>query len=350
MVTRIEAQAIREKVDLAALAGADVTLNEHPGGDYYYGPCPFCKEGDDRFKVFLNGDKGDYFYCRRCGKKGDAIQYTIFMDNVNFETATRQLQNAEPVKKVGELAKRSENGSKSVLEGELRAKWSDKLERLCTRAIFHLYNVKSAGAKHALDWLSLRGIEREDCIQHGLGFNNSWRQIIEGYRLPPGITIPRWQAHTVEVVACNVYLDQAARELTGRRRQFVKGSRAKVFWNDFKLPDDDIDTVVVCEGELDAILLSRYLPHFALAVATGGADTMPDELGLLRTRDIILAFDNDQAGMRATDRWLERIPGAVVAGLSEDVKDITDFWRAGGDLAAWIKEPMGWVTRPKATN
>src|ERR1039458_8371485 len=43
-------------------------------GGEYAGPCPFCKEGKDRFRVWPYRDKPGW-WCRQCDHKGDAIAF-----------------------------------------------------------------------------------------------------------------------------------------------------------------------------------------------------------------------------------------------------------------------------------
>jgi len=335
MLPRLDTESIRTNADLVAIAGGDVSLTEHTG--YHSGPCPFCREGEDRFKVFDNDD-GQYFYCRKCGRRGDAIQYLMMRDNLDFVGAAKRLNAAE----LPESPRKSrENGSQRPLDGENWQKWQYRADLMATDALKALANGLSDEIQGARRWLHDRGIGQQEIITLGLGYNDQWREVIPGYKLPPGITIPRWCADDVRMTAINVYLNREARQLTGQRRMYLKGSRPKkCLFNEWRI-DDDISTVIICEGELDAVLLSRFLPPVALAVAAGGAGTIPDDLSLLDGKQVILCLDNDEAGQEGRMRWLERLPAATVATVPAG-NDITDYWKAGGDIAEWIGEHIGW--------
>src|SRR5450432_3998626 len=58
-------------------------------GGEYAGPCPFCG-GKDRFRVWPNSERPG-FWCRGCGKRGDAIQYLRERDGLTFHEAQAQL-------------------------------------------------------------------------------------------------------------------------------------------------------------------------------------------------------------------------------------------------------------------
>lgn len=85
----------------------------------------------------------------------------------------------------------------------------------------------------------------------------------------------------------------------------------------------------VVESPLDAVRLSG-LPGDGIclsAVATFGASVSKEQMRLLRAYDrLILAFDNDDAGARATDEFIAANPGAdiLVATYPKGCKDPGD--------------------------
>src|SRR5438105_3277926 len=80
-----------QAVDLLALIGADTPLQYIAGtrGGEYHGPCPLCG-GRDRFIVQPHADKPAW-WCRRCGKGGDAIQYVRERDGLGFIAAKEKV-------------------------------------------------------------------------------------------------------------------------------------------------------------------------------------------------------------------------------------------------------------------
>ena len=55
---------------------------------HFFGPCPLCGEGVDRFGI--NTDK-QMFYCRKCGVGGDVIELVERLDGVDFNRAVETL-------------------------------------------------------------------------------------------------------------------------------------------------------------------------------------------------------------------------------------------------------------------
>src|SRR5660397_129690 len=56
------------------------------GGGEYAGPCPWCA-GDDRFRVWPSQGEAGKYWCRGCGRSGDAIQYLRDFRHMTFPEA-----------------------------------------------------------------------------------------------------------------------------------------------------------------------------------------------------------------------------------------------------------------------
>jgi len=54
----------------------------------YSAPCPFCKDGNDRFCIWPEQDR---YWCRQCGKKGDSVQLLRDLDGLSYEDAKAAL-------------------------------------------------------------------------------------------------------------------------------------------------------------------------------------------------------------------------------------------------------------------
>lgn len=79
-------QAIRERVDIAALIGGYVELRK--SGPNYSGLCPFHEEKTPSFTV--SETKG-FYHCFGCGAHGDVIGFLMEYRGIGFPVAVREL-------------------------------------------------------------------------------------------------------------------------------------------------------------------------------------------------------------------------------------------------------------------
>ena len=76
---------------LLDLLSHDTTLRRVAStrGGEYAGPCPWCG-GRDRFRVWPYADRPRY-WCRRCNRNGDAIQYLRDRHGLTYRAACARL-------------------------------------------------------------------------------------------------------------------------------------------------------------------------------------------------------------------------------------------------------------------
>jgi DNA primase len=82
-------------VNLLDVVSRDTLLHKvaNTDGGEYAGPCPWCG-GEDRFHMWPQGD-WPHYWCRICGRRGDAIQYLREREGLTFRQACDRL--GEPV-------------------------------------------------------------------------------------------------------------------------------------------------------------------------------------------------------------------------------------------------------------
>jgi len=100
----------------------------------------------------------------------------------------------------------------------------------------------------------------------------------------------------------------------------------------------DKKTVLWLEGELDALVAwSLNIPAVS---GTGGAlSVSQDWKQFFAEREVVICFDNDNAGGEGMVKALELAPHAKLMFLPDrpGIKDISDYVQNGGDLHALIK-------------
>ncbi|HEY7419544.1 MAG TPA: CHC2 zinc finger domain-containing protein, partial [Ktedonobacteraceae bacterium] len=323
-------------IDLVSLVEqrAGVSLvrraNHFKFGPEYWGPCPFCGVGDNRFHVWPEGDRPHY-WCRVCGKEGSPAQFLAdyaglsyaeafeelgFLDETDFSTLPpRPAQHYKP--------------TSAPCKG-----WQEAGLALLERAERYLWHPKSPEGQQALAYLRGRGLCDATIKKFRYGYvpllsDGSWfsepfshwgldplalteQQRAKGcVKVPNGILIP-WFA--------DGQLWKLAVKRPGEAMDYgqVLGS-ADGLYN-----VDSIEAgkpVMLVEGEFDALSVQQEAGDLIACVATGsvrkGRSThWRDDLELASY--VLVAFDNDppdehghKAGDEGAAYWLESLSHAL---------------------------------------
>ncbi len=106
----------------------------------------------------------------------------------------------------------------------------------------------------------------------------------------------------------------------GERKWSEDGSRPYELYGAWR--DRGLERVVVCEGESDTVWAAWQLRDEAIDVfglPSGASQQVRDEwLALLKDREVTIAFDSDDAGMKAAAKWVDVRSGTLVVRLPED--------------------------------
>jgi len=87
---------------------------------------------------------------------------------------------------------------------------------------------------------------------------------------------------------------------------------------------DRYENIIVCESMLDALTCWEY-GRYAVALNGLGNDIQYKQLSELPTRELILATDMDEAGLRARERLKNKVKGKIIREYFWDVKDAKDI-------------------------
>jgi len=196
--------------------------------------------------------------------------------------------------------------------------------RACEAALW------SEAGKRAREWLHGRGLRDDTLRAWRIGYQARDGRIA-GLYVPRGIVIPCLVGGAPHYVKVR----RPVPPLSGAKYQQVAGGRPALYGVDNLAGQA---AVVICEGELDALLLWQEARDLADVVAIGSASTRPDPLTLLPlvgAERWLVATDVDAAGERAAMAWGE-YSARVTRLRPPQGNDVTDFWQAGGDLRAWV--------------
>lgn len=321
-------------------------VSTHKGGEYH-SPCPMCG-GTDRFHVWPDQEKNGSWWCRGCGKGGDAIQLLIEARGMSFKEACTAVGAQVPAFKRGRAPqpprKPADDWQPRVITDPAEL-WRSKAGAFAGRA--HELLLKTPAE---LKWLADRGITAETARRFRLGWNPqaawhpkpSWGLEDDGKKLwlPRGLVIP-W------------YTDGHIHRLRVRRPELAAEPRYLVVSGSGSAPTTIKSSSLPCrkgawvivESELDAILVAQDAGDIVGVAALGNSTAKPDgplaeELKasalILNALDFEVKDAKDPgAGGKAWLWWQKHFTQAerwpVPAG-----KDPGDYRKTGGDVRAWI--------------
>jgi len=310
-------EEILRRTDLVQLVGRRVKLTRK--GRVMWGCCPFHKEKSPSFKV--ENERRTY-KCFGCGAGGDAFKWLMETEGLTFPESVERLAGEAGV----ELPKWS---PEDEAREEKKKSLYDVVELACA---FFEEQLRARVGAEARDYLASRGLNDAVAKQFRLGYapggNSALIEHLKAKNIPLDDMIATGLARAGEgergprdfffnrlmfpisdprgrVIAFGGRaLDPEAKPKyinTGETTLFSKG---RLLYNFFSARPAALKsgTIILAEGYMDVIALVRA--GFDAAVAPLGTALTEDQLALLwRTApEPILAFDGDEAGLRAAHR------------------------------------------------
>ncbi len=322
---------LRNRITLSELIGRRVALKRK--GREYAGLCPFHSEKTPSFWV---NDQKNFFHCFGCGAHGDAIGFTMRIDNVSFPEAVERLAG-EAGLEVPETTPQERERAKAV------ATLHQVIE---TAAIWFEQQLRMPGGKIGLDYLRGRGLDDDAIARFRLGFAPDNREALQAALRRTGATDQ--QLVDVGLVIRPEDGGRAPYDRFRGRVMFpIHDRRGRVIAFGGRIigagepkylnsPETDLfhkgdnlyclhlareaagkdRPVIVAEGYMDAIAL--HVAGFDGAVAPLGTALTESQLALLwrLTDEPYLCFDGDNAGRRAAMRAAERALPLLKPGKS----------------------------------
>jgi len=298
--------------DIETVVSSYVQLKKK--GRISVGLCPFHSEKTPSFTVYPESQS---FYCFGCGAGGDIIGFIRRIENLSYVEAIRLLAERTGMQVPDEAADDKEAMLKTAI-----------LEMNREAAHFFHEQLMAPVGKNALDYLLKRGLSPQTITHFGLGY------------APPGfyglcgrLEEKGYRPYQMEAAALvrqgrngkdyDVFRDRVmfpildlrgnvigfgGRKLAGDGPKYYNSPDTPVFKktkNLFALnfakknkPDD----FILCEGYMDVI--SMHQAGFTGAVASLGTSLTEDQCRLLSsyTSEVVLAYDADEAGRKASRR------------------------------------------------
>ena len=313
-------------------------------GSNMFGLCPFHGEKTASFSVAP--DKGIY-YCFGCHKGGGAINFMMEVEGLTYPDAVRA------------LAKRAGMEVPEDEQYQSRYRQQERLWALMKEAGRFFYSqLYSPAGKECLEYTARRGLTKNIITQFGMGYApNTWNSLVDAMR-KKGYT-------DQELVAADLAGEKNGRVYDRFRNRLmfpiidVRGnvvgfggrvlddskpkylnSNDTVIFNKRKnlfglnlAKKSKTGSLILVEGNIDVVTMHQY--GFDNAVASLGT-SLTDEQATLISRyadQVVLLYDGDAAGQKATKRAipiLEKAEIAVKVLQIPDNMDPDDYLRKFG--------------------
>lgn len=284
-------------------------------GPEFWGPCPFCHAGDDRFHAWPEGDRPHY-WCRVCNKEGSLPWFLVEYCGMHFGEACQKfglhqddMTGYQPQSLSEQLAK-CQPPSK---------KWQEAGKQIVELAQHALWN--SQQGLEIIKYLTDRGIYEEMIEQARLGYmptrkDGTWhmesfeawgidpeklrddQRARGGVRVPNGIIIPWFEGDVLWKIAI---------KRPGEKMDYgqVLGSGEGMYGIDTVIPGRP---VMMVEGEIDALSVMQEASDLIAVVATGSTTRgrlVRWETQLVLADYMLQSFDTDGAGEEGAKYWLD---------------------------------------------
>ncbi len=332
MIPREVIEQIKEKSNIVEVISEYVNLQKV--GANYRGLCPFHTETSPSFYVNLSKN---IYHCFGCGASGDVIKFVQEIENISYVEAVQRLAS-----RVGIKVEFSE-------DDELRTLYYEFYKQ-----VHEQYKLKLQDAQNVIEYLEKRGFSRRELSLYEFGFSPTSSNIpqmiaskmnIEKEKLSSfgfaysdpfsgRITIPiRDDYGRVIAFGGRLVGDGMPKYINSQDTIVFKKSSILFMFDVAKEYMKGMDYAVICEGYFDALAFHRA--GIKNVVATLGTALTKIHISKLKkhTLNIILAFDNDSAGVKATLRNIELlIPNGfnVVVAAFRQVKDADETFQKYG--------------------
>ena len=319
MIPREIIEEIVARADIGDVIGSYVNLKR--AGSNMQGLCPFHSEKTPSFTVFTRSNS---FYCFGCGAGGDAISFIMKAENLDYPSAVEFLGS-----RVGVSIPQDKNEIANMGMSRKRV-----YEMNLAAAKFFRENLfdKEVGYE-AMNYLAgTRKLNPTIIKRFGLGFapNNFWaltnhmrslgfseQELIDGFLCGKSQKSGKLYDYfrnrvifpiidvTGNVIAFGgrVMDDSKPKYLNSSDTPGFKKSKNLFALNYAK--NHCAEQIILCEGYMDVIAL--HSAGVENAVATLGTALTAEQARMLTkyTKKVILLYDSDDAGQRATDRAIQ---------------------------------------------
>ncbi|HSW54851.1 MAG TPA: DNA primase [Ignavibacteriaceae bacterium] len=314
-------EEIRESVDIVDVISQHVQLRKR--GKNFIGLCPFHSEKTPSFTV---SEEKQIFHCFGCHTGGNVFKFLTEFHKISFVEAVQELAEQQGITIEFDKQEYTEQQSEQEVLYDINTEAARYFlnnllnddEGEFARKYLHERNIKTQtlrsfglgyslrGWENFISYAKSRSLNVDKCIQLGLIGKNADGKLYD--KLPGRLIFPIFSPNGRVVAFAGRVLDPkdtGAKYINSPESLiYIKG---RILYG-LSFAKDDIrrlDKAIIVEGYMD--LISLYQSGIKNVVAVSGTALTDDQVQLLSryTKNVVLLFDADVAGIKASMRSIE---------------------------------------------
>lgn len=314
-------EEIRNSADIVDVISPHVQLRKR--GKNFIGLCPFHSEKTPSFTV---SEEKQIFHCFGCHTGGNVFKFLTEFHKISFVEAVQELAEEQGITIEFDKQEYTEQQSEQEVLYDINTEAAKYFlnnlinddEAEFARNYLHERNIKTQtlrsfglgyalrGWENFINYAKSRNLNLEKCIQLGLIGKTSEGKLYD--KLPGRLIFPIFSPNGRVVAFAGRVLDPkdtGAKYINSPESLiYIKG---RILYG-LSFSKDDIrrlDKAIIVEGYMD--LISLYQSGIKNVVAVSGTALTDDQVQLLSryTKNVVLLFDADVAGIKASMRSIE---------------------------------------------
>jgi DNA primase len=337
---------IKSRINIVDVVGRYVSLKK--AGNNYKGRCPFHNE---KTPSFIVSEQKQIYKCFGCDEGGDVIRFVMKVENIDFMDSLDILGKEINIDVKKEL---SNDFDKSSIKK--KRKYYDMNLYI---AKFYFNNLKNDN--QARNYLEDRGLSNKIINRFGIGFaSDSWEEskkflkdknFLESEIYENGLITKTKKGNFIDKFRNRIIFpifnikneiigfggrvidNKSIPKYLNSPETIVFNKRYNLYALNFVRKYSNKDYIIVVEGYMDVVSLNQY--GITNVVASLGTALTIEQVKLLKRyyKKIVLCYDMDDAGVKATNRAIELLNTEklnVKVLTLEDCKDPDEYIRKKG--------------------
>ena len=322
-------EEIRSRSDIVDVISGYVKLQRK--GSNYVGVCPFHNDRNPSMSV---NQPRQMYHCFSCGAGGDVFKFVMDYENLTFPEAVKVLADRAgielPEQDYSPEARKQADLKEQIME----------LNRLAGK--YYYYMLRQPDGKQGLDYLKGRKLSDETIRKFGLGCSSKRGNDLYKYLKSKGYSDSLlkesglmqvderdgmrdkfWNRVMFPIMdSRNRIIGFGGRVMGDAKPKYLNSPETKIFDKSRNLYGLNVarttrkNYLILCEGYMDVIAMHQA--GFTNAVASLGTALTSGHASLVKryTKEVLLLYDSDGAGVRAA---LRAIPILREAGVTSRV-------------------------------